>query len=47
MVDRDLQKDALAVGKTVTVEAQPSTTAGGEWKAQAITVEGKDYNLMR
>lgn len=47
MVDRGLNKEALSVGKTVTVEAQPSLKAGGEWKALAITVDGKDVNLMR
>ena len=47
MVDRGLNKEALSVGKTVTVDAQPSTVKGGEWKALAITVDGKDYNLMR
>ncbi|HEX5006985.1 MAG TPA: DUF6152 family protein [Hyphomonadaceae bacterium] len=47
MVDRGLSKEALGAGKTVTVEAQPSTKAGGEWKALAINVDGKDFNLMR
>jgi hypothetical protein len=47
MVDRGLNKEALSVGKTVTVEAQPSLKAGGEWKALNITVDGKDYSLMR
>ncbi len=47
MVDRGLNKEALAVGKSVTVDAQPSTTAGGEWKAQSIAVDGKLYDLMR
>jgi hypothetical protein len=47
MVDRGLNKEALSVGKTITVDAQPSTKAGGEWKAQAINVDGKDFNLMR
>src|ERR1700754_1697458 len=31
MVDRGLSKEALGVGKTITVDAQPSTKAGGEW----------------
>jgi hypothetical protein len=47
MVDRGLMKDALAAGKTVTVDAQPHTKNANEWKAQAITVDGKDYSLMR
>jgi hypothetical protein len=47
MVDRGLNKEALSVGKTVTVEAQPSLKAGGEWKALASTVDGKNVNLMR
>jgi hypothetical protein len=47
MVDRGLNKEALSVGKTVTVEAQPPLKDGAEWKALAISVDGKDYNLMR
>jgi hypothetical protein len=47
MVDRGLNKEALSVGKTVTVEAQPSLKEGAEWKALSISVDGKDYNLMR
>lgn len=47
MVDRGLQKEALAVGKTVTVEAQPHTTDANEWKALSITVDGANYDLMR
>ena len=47
MVDRGLKKEALAAGKTVTVDAQPSLKAGGEWKALAIKVDGKDFDLMR
>jgi hypothetical protein len=47
MVDRGLNKEALSVGKTITVDAQPSTKAGAEWKALAIKVDDKDYNLMR
>ncbi len=47
MVDRGLRKETLAVGKSVTVDAQPHTTNVNEWKAQAITVDGKDFNLMR
>jgi hypothetical protein len=47
MVDRGLLKEALAAGKTVTVEVQPHSTNANEWKALNITVDGKDYNLMR
>lgn len=47
MVDRGLMKDALAVGKSVTVDAQPHAKNANEWKAQAIMVDGKDYDLMR
>lgn len=47
MVDRGLQKEALKVGKTVTVDAQPHSKNANEWKALAITVDGKDFNLMR
>lgn len=47
MVDRGLTKEALTAGKTVTVDAQPHTKNANEWKALAITVDGKDFNLMR
>jgi hypothetical protein len=47
MVDRGLNKEALSVGKSVTVDAQPHTKNVNEWKAQAIKVDGKDYDLMR
>jgi Family of unknown function (DUF6152) len=47
MVDRGLQREALSVGKTVTVEVQPHARNADEWKALAITVDGKDFNLMR
>jgi len=47
MVDRGLKKEALNAGKTVTVDAQPHTKNANEWKALAITVDGKDFNLMR
>lgn len=47
MVDRGLTKDALAVGKSVTVDAQPHTQKVNEWKAQRIAVDGKTYDLMR
>lgn len=46
MVDRGLQREALAKGKTVTVEVQPHSKNANEWKALAITVDGKDFNLM-
>ena len=47
MVDRGLQKEALKVGKSVTIDAQPHSQRTNEWKALAITVDGKDFNLMR
>lgn len=47
MVDRGLRKEALSTGKTVTVLAQPSTINANEWKAINITVDGKEFNLMR
>jgi hypothetical protein len=47
MVDRGLRKEALATGKTVTVLAQPSTVNASEWKAINISVDGKEYDLMR
>ncbi len=47
MVDRGLQKEALSAGKSVTVEVQPHTKNANEWKALAITVDGRDVNLMR
>ena len=47
MVDRGLQKEALSVGKTITVDAQPHTKNANEWKAQSITVDGTNYDLMR
>jgi hypothetical protein len=47
MVDRGLRKEALANGKTVTLDAQPRIDNANEWKALAIAVDGKDYNLMR
>jgi hypothetical protein len=46
MVDRGLKPTALKVGTPVTVEAQPSSSQGGEWKALSITVDGKLYDLM-
>jgi hypothetical protein len=47
MVDRGLQKEALKVGKTVTVDIQPHSQRANEWKALAIIVDGKDFSLMR
>jgi hypothetical protein len=47
MVDRGLRKEDLKLGKPVTVDAQPHAKNANEWKALAITVDGKDYNLMR
>lgn len=47
MADRGLRKEALSTGKTVTVDVQPHTKNANEWKALAITVDGRDYNLMR
>ena len=47
MVDRGLQKEALSKGKSVTVEVQPHSKNTNEWKALAISVYGKDFNLMR
>ena len=47
MVDRGLNKEALSVGKSVTVDAQPHTKNANEWKALAITVDGKNVDLMR
>lgn len=47
MIDRGLSKDALTVGKTITVNAQPHTKNANEWKALAITVDGKGFDLMR
>jgi len=45
MVDRGLQKEALAVGKTVTIEAYPSTANAAEMRAERITVDGKTVEL--
>jgi hypothetical protein len=47
MVDRGLRKEALTVGKSVTVDVQPHTKNANEWKALSITVDGMDVNLMR
>lgn len=47
MVDRGLSKDALTVGKTITVDAQPHTKNANEWKAHSIVVDGKTFDLMR
>jgi hypothetical protein len=45
MVARGLEKDALAVGKTVTIEAYPSTVNANELRAERITVDGKTVEL--
>jgi hypothetical protein len=47
MIDRGLRKEALTAGKTITVLAQPSTVNAAEWKAINISVDGKEFNLMR
>ena len=46
MIDRGLSKDALTVGKTITVDAQPHSKNANEWKAQSIVVDGKTIDLM-
>jgi hypothetical protein len=45
MVARGLEKDALAVGKTVTIEAYPSSSNANELRAERITVDGKTVEL--
>lgn len=45
MVARGLEKDALAVGKTVTIEAYPSSANANEFRAERITVDGKTVEL--
>lgn len=47
MVDRGLRKEMLTAGKTVTIEVQPHSKNANEWKALAITVDGRDVDLMR
>jgi hypothetical protein len=47
MVARGLVAEDLKVGSTVTVDAQPNLQDATSWKAQAIVVAGKSYNLMR
>jgi hypothetical protein len=47
MVARGLAAEDLKVGKTITVDAQPNLSDASAWKAQAITVDGTTYNLMR
>ena len=39
------EKEALAVGKTVTLEAYPSTANANELRAERITVDGKTIEL--
>jgi hypothetical protein len=45
MVSRGLEKEALAIGKTVTLEAYASTANGSEFRAERITVDGKTIEL--
>ncbi len=47
MIDRGLRKEALVVGKSVTLEVQPHTQNANEWKALNITVDGAKTDLMR
>ncbi len=47
MLSRGLQPEALSNGVTITVDAQPRKTDASEWKAQAITVGDKTFDLMR
>ncbi len=47
MVDRGLRKEALVVGKSVTIEVQPHSQNANEWKALNITVDGAKIDLMR
>jgi hypothetical protein len=41
MAARGLEQKALKVGKTVTVEAYPSTSNANELRAERIAVEGR------
>jgi hypothetical protein len=41
-----LEQDALVVGKTVTIEAYPSTQNADELCAERITIDGKVVELM-
>ena len=45
MMSRGLEKEALTVGKTVTIEAYPSRSAPDELRAERITVDGKVVEL--
>jgi hypothetical protein len=45
MVARGLQKEALAIGKTVALEAYPSTANANEFRAERITVDGKTVEM--
>jgi hypothetical protein len=45
MESRGLQKDALTVGKTVSVHGYPHRTQQGELRAERITVDGKTVEL--
>lgn len=46
MATRGLEQDALVVGKTITVEAYPSTQNANELRAERITIDGKVVELM-
>lgn len=45
MRNRGLPADALAKGKTVTIEGYPSKVHDGELRAERITVDGKTVEL--
>ena len=45
MESRGLQRDALAVGKTVSVQGYPHRTQKDELRAERITVDGKTVEL--
>ncbi len=45
MQARGLPREALAVGKTVTVVGYPSRVKEGEMRAERITAEGKTVEL--
>lgn len=45
MMSRGLEASALTVGKTVTIEAYPSTATANELRAERITVDGKTVEL--
>lgn len=45
MESRGLPSDALATGKTVTIEAYPRSDGTAEMRAERITVDGKTIEL--